>query len=419
MNAELDRARSLDAADPLSIHRAAFAVPDGPDGQPCAYLCGNSLGLQPITARAEVDTVMRNWAELGVDGHFDGDRSWYRYDEPIAAQMSDLVGAGRSEVAIMGTLTNNLHLLMASFYRPRKGRAKIVVEAGAFPSDRYAVASQIAWHGFDVERDLIELPGDASGHVHPEELGEVLDRIGHEVALVMLGGVNYYTGHVLDVAALAERCRRADVMFGVDLAHAAGNVELALHEWGVDFAAWCTYKYLNAGPGSIAAVYVHDKHGLDPGVPRLAGWWGNDPERRFEMDVERSFVPRPGADGWKVSNPPILSMAPLRASLDRFMAAGGMAPLREQSMRLTAYFEELIAPVSGLKILTPADPERRGAQLSLRCDDAGGLQRDLAERGIITDHRRPDVVRVAPAPLYNSYEDVWRAAVAIRELVER
>ena len=411
--ADLDEARDLDATDEVPDRRSAFAIPAGPSGRPAVYLAGNSLGLQPHTARAEVDAVLADWGERAVDGHFEGSRPWYRYDEPIAAAMAGLVGAAAHEVAVMGTLTANLHLLMASFYRPTGRRTKLVVEASAFPSDRYAVQSQVAWHGLDPETELIELTGDRDGRVMPAELDLLLERRGDEIALVMLGGVDYYSGHLLDLAAMAQRCRSAGVTFGVDLAHAAGNVELALHDWGVDFAAWCTYKYLNAGPGSIAAIFVHERHGLDPQTPRLAGWWGNDPERRFDMDTERVFTPRPGADGWKLSNPPILSMAPLRASLEHFVAAGGMGPLRERSVRLTAYLERLLTPIAGIEIITPEAAGQRGAQLSVRSADAERLQRGLAARGVIGDFRRPDVVRLAPAPLYNTHEDLWRAAEAV------
>ncbi len=412
-----DRARELDAADPLSALREQFDLPRRSDGRPQAYFAGNSLGAQPTAARAAVERVLAAWSELAVAGHHVGDESWYRYDEAPAAHMAEIVGAEADEVALMGSLTEDLHLLMATFYRPEGARRKILVEPHAFPSDRYAVASQVAFHGGDPEVDMVEIATEDPDAISLTDVERALADHGDTVALAMLGGVNYYTGQLLDLPAVASLLRSQGVVVGYDLAHAAGNVPLHLHDWDVDFAAWCTYKYLNGGPGSIAGIFVHQRHGHDPETPRLAGWWGNDPDLRFDMHAERTFVPRLGADGWKLSNPPILSMAPLTASLPMFTEVG-MEALRERSMRLTAFCEQALAPVPRARVIAPTDPQRRGCQLSVRVDvPPTELEAELARRGVVVDARDPDVIRVAPTPLYNSYEDIVELADTLHDVL--
>jgi kynureninase len=418
----LAEARERDAADPLRHFRARFAVPVRPDGQggdeQVVYLCGNSLGLMPLEAERRVREVLDAWGGLAVDGHFAGRTPWYRYDEPIEALQAPLVGAAHDEVALGNSLTVDLHLLLASFYRPSGRRTRIVIEGNAFPSDRYAVAAQAAWHGLEPATTVVEVDPDPDGRLPPERFEEVLDRIGDEVALVLLGGVNYLSGELLDLPRIVGAARSAGAVVGLDLAHAIGNVPLRLHDWDVDFAAWCTYKYLNSGPGAVAGWFVHRRHGSDPLVPRLAGWWGNDPDRRFAMTVERRFVPRPGAAGWKVSNPPILALAPVGASLELF-AEAGLDALRAKSTALTGDLLALLDDLPGIRVLTPSDAAARGCQVSIRVPDAARVHDALHAAGVVGDLRDPDVVRLSPAPLYNGWEDVWRAVVALRDAVRR
>jgi kynureninase len=349
-----------------------------------------------------------------------GQAPWYNYHAPLLAPMARLVGALPHEVAVMNSLTVNLHLMLTSFYRPEGRRRKILIEAGAFPSDRYAVATHLATRGLDPAAGILEVaprPGEAL--LRTEDLEALLDQRGREVAVVLLPGVQYYTGQLLDLPRLAEAAHRAGAVAGFDLAHAAGNVELALHDWGADFAVWCSYKYLNAGPGAVAGCFIHERHALDPLVPRFGGWWGNDPATRFQMDEQHDFVPVPGAGGWQLSNPPVLAMAPLIASLALFDRAG-MSALRARSLRLTGYLEHLLADLPGDRIerVTPADPLGRGCQLSWRIPGrAARVAEALATRGVIGDFRAPDVIRLAPAPLYNSMSDVRRAAFIVREFV--
>ncbi len=397
-------AKRLDEQDPLGRYRAAFAIPARPDGTPSIYFNGNSLGLMPRKARAYVEQEMDDWARLGVDGHFHGKTPWYTYHEIFRDSWARLVGAKPVEVVTMNSLTVNLHLLMATFYRPTVGRHSILVEAEAFPSDTYAMRAQARHHGLDPDHSVIVAEAD--------EIEPILAERGEEIAVVMLGGVHYFSGRVLPMERIVEVGRRAGCIVGFDLAHAAGNVPLRLHDWEVDFAAWCTYKYLNAGPGAVAGCFVHERWGKDLSLPRLAGWWGNDPATRFRMHLEPEFVPREGADGWQVSNPPILAMAPLRASLELFDDAG-MAALRAKSIVLTGYLEWLLTQVPGkpFEIITPSDPEARGSQLSLRVLDRPKERfRALQEAGVVGDFREPDVIRLAPVPLYNTFHEVWRAA---------
>jgi kynureninase len=397
-------AKRLDEQDPLGRYRAEFEIPPRPDGEPSIYFNGNSLGLMPRTARAYVEQELDDWARLGVDGHFHGRTPWYTYQEVFRDSWARLVGAKPGEVVTMNSLTVNLHLMMATFYRPTVGRHSILIEAEAFPSDTYAMRTQARHHGLDPDHSVIVAGAD--------EIEPILAERGEEIAVVMLGGVHYFSGRVLPMERIVEAGRRAGCIVGFDLAHAAGNVPLRLHDWDVDFAAWCTYKYLNAGPGAVAGCFVHERWGKDLSLPRLAGWWGNDPARRFRMHLEPEFVPHEGADGWQLSNPPILAMAPLRASLELFDRAG-ITALRAKSVVLTGYLEWLLARVPGkpFEVITPSEAEARGCQLSLRVLDRPKERfRTLEESGVIGDFREPDVIRLAPVPLYNTFHEVWRAA---------
>ncbi len=408
MTLTLEDALARDAADPLAPFRQRFHLPRGKDGQPLIYLTGNSLGLQPVETRAEVLSVLDDWAALGVEGHFKARDRWVDYHRPIADRMAPLVGALPHEVTVMNSLTVNLHLLMAAFYRPTAQRFKIIIEEHAFPSDRYAVRSHLAWHGLDPDHTLIisaPTPDAIAAHL---EAGDV--------ALVLLGGVNYASGQWLDMERITRIAHEAGAVMGWDLAHAAGNVPLELHGWNVDFAAWCSYKYLNAGPGGPSGVFVHEKNASRNG---LAGWWGHDLDDRFAMpDAYRAAR---GADRFQLSNPGILGLAGLKASLTAFEEAG-MAALRAKSTELTAFLEALVAErlPDAIHVLTPADPDRRGAQLSLRVVNGHGRRvfEHLEAHGVICDWREPDIIRAAPVPLYNSFRDAYvfveRLAVAIR-----
>lgn len=408
-----EHARTLDAEDPLAELRERFCLPEKA-GEPAVYLCGNSLGLMPKEARTLVDEELEDWARLAVDGHFEGRRPWYAYHEPFEEPLARVVGARPSEVVCMNGLTVNLHLLMASFYRPTKARYRIAIEQSAFPSDRYAVQSQARFHGFDPKDAVVVLkPREGEHLLRTEDVQRYFAEEGESVALLLLGGVNFLTGQRYELGPIAKAARAAGVVVGYDLAHAAGNVPLSLHEWDVDFAAWCSYKYLNAGPGATAGAFVHERHGNDPTLPRFAGWWGTDPKTRFEMTED--FVPQPGAAGWQLSNAPVLSMAPLLASLRLFDEAG-MAALRKKSEALTAFLLALLEDVPAEKatLLTPADPAHRGSQLSLKVrGDARVLQQALERHGVVCDVRPPDVIRVAPVPLYNSFADVAGFARAL------
>ncbi len=391
-------------------------MPRGDRGEPSIYFCGNSLGLMPKTAKALVVQELDDWATLAVQGHFGARTPWYSYHEEFRQPFAELTGALPHEVVAMNGLTVNLHLMMASFYRPSPDRHKILVEDNAFPSDRYAVQSQIAWHGYDVADALVvAAPRECENTLRTEDVEATLEERGREIALVLLGGVNYYTGQLLDMRRIAAAARRRGCVVGFDLAHAVGNVPLALHEWDADFGIWCSYKYLNGGPGSIGGAFVHERHGRNPAIPRLAGWWGIDPETRFRMSTE--FIPREGVDGWQLSNPPILSMAALRPSLAIFSEVGMLA-LREKSLRLTGFLEYLVDGTQSttLEVITPRSAEWRGCQLSLRIErDAAALFDALSARGVMADFREPDVIRVAPVPLYNTFHEVWRFGLILRE----
>jgi kynureninase len=404
------RALALDAADPLRTLRDEFLIPRHHDAE-MAYFVGNSLGLQPRGVRECIDEVLGKWATQAVEGHFTAPAQWMTYHELVRGSLARLVGAKPVEVVAMNTLTVNLHLMMVSFYRPTAERPAILIEAGAFPSDRHAVESQLRFHGFDPVTDLVEAgPDEPGGTLSMAAIERAIETHGPRLALVLWPGVQYRTGQAFDLAAIARLARAQGATVGFDLAHAVGNVELALHDSGADFAVWCHYKYLNSGPGAVAGCFVHERH-AQADVPRFAGWWGHDPRSRFAMGPQ--FVPAPGADGWQLSNPPILALAPLRASLALFDRAG-MPALRAKSLALTGDLETMIRDrlADTLQVLTPADPARRGCQLSLRVHggrDAGrSLFDHLAEHGVLGDWREPDVIRISPAPLYNTHADVLR-----------
>jgi kynureninase len=413
-----DEARRLDETDPLPTLRGEFLVPPAPGGryEEAAYFAGNSLGLQPRTVAARLREELDDWARLAVEAHTQGRRPWVDYHELLREPSARLVGALPHEVVAMNSLTVNLHLLMASFYRPAGERTRIVIEDSAFPSDSYAVAGQAVHHGLDPAATVVRLkPRPGEDNLRTEDVLAFLEREGGTVALVLLGGVNYLTGQLMDIPAITKAGRAAGAVVGWDLAHAAGNVPLRLHDWDVDFAAWCTYKYLNSGPGAVAGCFVHERHVRDASVPKLSGWWGTDPAVRFRMDPE--IAPPASADAWQVSNPPILALAPVLASLEIFDRVG-MAALRAKSERLTGYLAGRLASAGGVEVITPADPAARGAQLSLRVPDAGGLVRRLAAaHGVVADAREPDVVRLAPVPLYCTFHDCHRAAEALSDLV--
>jgi kynureninase len=412
----------LDRVDPLRDYRDQFHLPKKPDGTPWIYFVGNSLGLMPKAAREIVLQELDDWANLGVEGHFEGRTPWFSYHEVFREAGARLVGAIPGEVVMMNSLTVNLHLMLASFYQPVRGRSMIVTEDCAFPSDTYALETHIRHRGFEPAEDLLVLrPREGETLLRTEDIEAVFEQRGKEISLVLLGGVNYYTGQLFDLERITRAAQRQGCLVGFDLAHAAGNAELRLHDWNVDFAVWCSYKYLNAGPGAVAGCFVHDRHGRNPEVPRLAGWWGNAPETRFLMHLNEHFIPRAGADGWQISNPPIFSLAPLRASLALFDHAG-MPALRQKSVKLTGYLERLIAEFAPgrVEMISPRDPVARGCQLSLRVTGGG---RTLFERiqgaGILCDYRHPDVIRVAPVPLYNTFHEVWRFAQVLKQETAR
>jgi kynureninase len=401
---------AMDERDPLAHFRERFCLPEAitKTGDECIYLCGHSLGLQPKNAGAYLEQELQDWAQLGVEGHFHAKSPWVPYHRMLAQQTAELIGAQASEVVVMNSLTVNLHLMMASFYRPTKERHKILVERGAFPSDQYAVASQIRFHGFDPVSSLLELtPRDGESCMRDEDVESLIVREGDSIALILLGGVNYATGQVFDMEGITRAGRRKGCVVGFDLAHAAGNIPLRLHDWGPDFAVWCSYKYLNGGPGCVGGCFVHDRHARAWGGPRLAGWWGHDEKTRFQMGPD--FQPMTGAEGWQLSNPPILALAALRASMEIFSEAG-IESLRAKSVTLTGYMEFLLGQLDSARfsIITPPEPQRRGAQLSIRFASEGRKLCDrMAVKGVIGDWREPDIFRVAAVPLYNSYQDVY------------
>jgi kynureninase len=415
----LEQARALDAEDPLRAYRDEFWIPRHTDGETQLYFCGNSLGLQPRRLRAAMARELEAWKTLGVEGHFKGEAPWMPYHELLREPLARLVGAQPCEVVAMNSLTVNLHLMMVSFFRPAGRRQRILIEAQPFPSDRYAVESQLRFHGLDPAQCLVELGSGTDDRLIEEASIEAyLEAHGEQLALVLWPGVHYASGQSFDLHRIAEAARSAGVAVGFDLAHAAGNVPLALHDSGADFAAWCSYKYLNAGAGAVAGCFVHERHHGNNQLPRFHGWWGADPESRFRMSPE--FRPAGGADAWQLSNPPILAMAPLRCSLQLFEEAG-LPALRAKSLRLTGFLADLVHGECAalLEIITPAEPQRRGCQLSLRVRAGRAQGRRLFDflhvHGAIADWREPDVIRVAPVPLYNSFEDCARLGMLFSE----
>ncbi|MBK8702840.1 MAG: kynureninase [Saprospiraceae bacterium] len=410
-------ALAMDEADELSHFRQRFYFPRH-EGKDVLYFCGNSLGLQPEGVMAALTREVQHWREHGVEGHFRGEMPWMDYHKFLLPQTAHIAGAQEQEVVVMNTLTTNLHLMMVSFYRPNRDRFKIIMEAGAFPSDQYAVESQVRWHGFTPEEAIVEVaPRPGEDTLRTEDILAAIATHGPQTALVMFGGVNYYTGQWYDMAAITEAGHRAGAMVGFDLAHAAGNVPLQLHDWNADFAVWCSYKYLNSGPGGPSGVFVHERHGANPQLPRFAGWWGHDEARRFLM--EKGFHPMAGAAGWQLSNAQIFSFAAHKVSLDIF-AEATMPALRAKSIRLTGYLEYLIQQLHAeghhFKIITPAEPAERGCQLSILTGPHGReLFNYLSHNGVICDWREPNVIRLAPTPLYNSYRDVYELSVLLRK----
>ena len=413
-----DLALQLDAEDPLRSFRDRFHLPFGKNGEPLIYFAGNSLGLMPKAARAIVDQELDDWAKLAVDAHLNGKTPWYSYHETLREPAARLVGAKPGEVICMNSLTVNLHLMMATFYRPTKARVKILMEEPAFPSDTYAIKTQIVHHGLDPNDALVlARPRKGEFTVRTEEIVDLIEKEGDQIAVVIIAGVNFFTGQLFDIPRITAAAQKRGIIVGVDLAHTIGNVPLALHNWNVDFAVWCSYKYLNAGPGAVAGAFVHERHATNRQLPRFAGWFGNDPNTRFRLHLEPEFIPVPSADGWQISNPPIFSMAPLRASLSIFDEAG-MEPLRAKSIKLTGYLQFLLesAGHSKLSIITPREIDARGCQLSILVHEhPKELFKKLEAAGVKCDFREPNVIRVAPTPLYNTFHEAWCFARTLAE----
>ena len=414
-------ARAQDGADPLRTYRERFHFPSLGTRE-LVYFTGHSLGLQPKTVRAAVELELDKWATYGVDGHFYATNPWYSYHELLTPPMAEVVGARESEVVCMNALTTNIHLLFVSFYRATRRRYKIISEARMFPSDRYLLETQAQFHGFDPGDAIIEvMPRDGEALIREEDILDAIDANADELALVFFGGVNYLTGQLFNIQRLTEAAHAVGAVAGFDLAHAAGNVPLALHDWNVDFAAWCSYKYLNSGPGNAGAVFVHERHGRNFELPRFGGWWGYDKSTRFQM--KSGFQPMEGAEGWQLSNAPILGMSAMKASLDVF-AEAGMPALRRKSEKLTGYLEftvDLLAaefPDAGISVVTSRDPARRGCQISMDVACRGRkLFDNMIAAGVMVDFREPSIIRMAPVPLYNSFEDVFTFGKVMRELL--
>ena len=409
--------QSLDAEDSLKKYKKRFYHPQDDSGNPFIYLCGNSLGLQSVTAEKYVQEELQTWKELGVDGHLKANRPWLAYHEFLTSCSAEIVGALDKEVVVMNALTVNLHLLMASFYRPKGKRKKILIESQAFPSDRYAVQSQLKFHGHHPNEDLLIIEPDQGDIISMNNFMDCLDNYGEEIALVLLGGVNYYSGQAFDMAAITDKAQNHGCRVGFDLAHAAGNMKMNLHDWGVDFAAWCGYKYLNGGPGAPSGVFIHERHLSKVDYPRFEGWWGHEKSTRFDMPI--NFKPLNTAEAWQISNPPILSMAALLSSLEIFHEAK-IGKLRQKSKKLTSYLEALL--ISELKdrieIIPPASAQSRGCQLSIRMlQTIDNITNILHKRGVIIDWRKPDVIRIAPVPLYNTFEDCYNFVQIIKEVL--
>lgn len=414
-----DFALQIDRDDPLAELRGQYHIPKTVGGEEFIYLCGNSLGLQPKGTRAAIEQELKDWAEFGVDGHFESKHPWYSYHEMFREPAARLVGAKPGEVVVMNTLTTNLHLMMVSFYRPTRERYRILIEENAFPSDLYAVRSQAAFHGHNPDDAVMLLrPRQGEDAVRTEDIEELLQQHGHGIALVMLGGVNYYTGQAFNMARITHAAHQQGCVVGFDLAHAAGNLLMQLHDWDVDFAVWCTYKYLNSGPGGTSGCFVHQRHAFAPELPRFAGWWGVEPKTRFDMNPE--FIPQHGAAGWQLSNAQVLPMAAHKVALDLFDQVG-MERLTAKSRLLTGYLEFLVDQIGDGRYtsITPRTDADRGCQLSIRArGDARRITEALKWQGVIADFRTPDVVRVAPVPMYNTFDEVWRFVEALARVKE-
>lgn len=413
-------ARQIDAADPLKNFRTQFLFPQHQNNN-VIYLTGNSLGLQPKQTRNALLQELEDWGQYGVEGHFKAKHPWFSYHELLTAHLARIIGAKAIEVVAMNQLTSNLHFLMASFYRPQGLRYKIICEQKAFSSDQYALESQVCWHSHDPEDAIIEIPPRSGEHtIRTEDILTAIEQTGDQLALVMIGGVNYYSGQFFDIEKITAAAHRVGAFAGWDLAHAAGNVKLQLHDWNVDFAVWCSYKYLNSGPGSVAGAFVHERHATK-NLPRLAGWWGHDKTNRFKM--EKGFIPIAGAEGWQLSNAPVLSMAAHKVALEIFSQAG-MDKLCTKSKQLTGYLEFIIDNINAsydncLEIITPRDQNQRGCQLSMIAKVNGkNIFEQLTAQGIITDWREPNVIRMAPVPLYNSFEDIWHFGQALEVVLK-
>jgi kynureninase len=415
----LEYAIEQDKIDPLASYRNKFHIPKDKTGNNLIYLCGNSLGLQPKSTKNYINQELQDWANFGVEGHLEAKNPWLPYHEFLAESTAKLVGAKPIEVVTMNTLTTNLHLMMVSFYQPTKERYKIVIESDAFPSDKYAVESQLRHHGFDDNKGLILWkPRQGEELLKYEDLEQILLEQGDEIALIMIGGVNYYTGQFFNLKRITQLGHKHGCMVGFDCAHGAGNVQLNLHDSGADFAVWCTYKYLNSGPGSLSGCFVHERHAHNKNLNRFTGWWSHNKQTRFNMRHE--FDVLPGAEGWQLSNPPILSMAAIKASLDMFNEVG-IEKLTEKSKKLTGYFEFLLKQLGEhmIKIITPENPDERGCQLSIQVKSANKtLHQKLTEAGVISDWREPDVIRCAPVPLYNSFEDVYKMVEKLKTILK-
>jgi len=423
MNVEntLSFAQQLDEQDELRSFREKFYFPQH-QGKNCIYFTGNSLGLQPRTAQAYVQQELNDWANMGVEGHFSAKHPWMNYHEMFPSILSKLIGCKENEVVVMNSLTVNLHLLLVSFYRPTAQKFKIICEEKAFPSDQYALESQVRYHGFDPEEAIIEIKPRAGEHtLRTEDITDSILAHKDELALVMFGGVNYYTGQFFDIKKITEAAHEVNVPAGFDLAHAAGNVELKLHDWNVDFACWCSYKYLNAGPGSIAGGYIHESHVNNKTLPRFAGWWGYTKETRFKM--EKGFTPIATAEGWQLSNAPILLLAAHKASLDIF-AEAGIENLHAKRKKLTAFLHFVLNDINAkqakklINVITPSNENERGCQVSILMESKGKeVFKELTKQGVVADWREPNVIRVAPVPLYNSFEDVWKFGSIIQNIL--
>lgn len=415
-------ALECDKQDPLSQFREQFFIPTNKDGTQQIYFCGHSLGLQPKAAQEIMQSELDAWATLGVEGHFKADAPWYTYHELVRHSLAKLVGAKPEEVVAMNSLTVNLHLMMVSFYHPNASRYKILMEAPVFSSDTYAAKSQIAFHEFDDKQGLIiAQPREGENYLRIEDVERLLDEKGNEVSVVLLSAVNYFNGQALDIKRITKKAHEKGCVVGFDLAHAIGNIPLQLHDADVDFAVWCNYKYLNSGPGAIGAAFVHERHLSDPSVKRFAGWWGNDPNTRFQLHLQPDFVPVESADSWQLSNPSIFALAPLRASLQLFDKAD-INELRKKAVRLTGYLEFLIKKIKSdrISIITPSNPNERGCMLSISvADEPELLMKKLLQSGIVVDFRRPDVLRITPIPLYNTFHEVWRFGEILKSHLER